>query len=393
MFLGFFYALRAQGIRVTPIEWLGVCEVLLKHPAPSASVLYHVARALCVKDEALYDLYDRIFAEAFGDGSAAPQTLSASEAFLKAMSEGSLAELQRLGFDVPPELAALLAKYRDSFADVLAASPEDKPGGIRTGEAEGLNSALRIAGERRFKNYRSDLTLDTRSIRVALSRLRRLIPEGPRDELDLTATIAESGRNGGEIDLIFRRRKKNRVKLVLLMDAGGTMTPHAQLVSRLFSAAKAQFQELRAYYFHNCPYQEVYHDIARRKAVPTDEVLRLGDDHWLLVVGDAHMNGMELIRPGGAIEGPRNAEPGMVWLQRLQTRFAAAAWLNPYAGASDSASNQSVWLVQSVFDMFPLSVDGLDAAVRHLLSGKKIAVRRPEQVVQAKHWIGPPFTM
>jgi uncharacterized protein with von Willebrand factor type A (vWA) domain len=194
-----------------------------------------------------------------------------------------------------------------------------------------------------------------------------MLPEGPCDQLDLPATIAQSSRNAGEIELVFARQRKNRVKLVLLMDAGGTMTPHATLVSRLFSAASSQFKDLRAYYFHNCPYQQVYLDIERRQSVPTEELLRLGQDHWLLLVGDAHMNGMELIRPGGAVEGPRNEEPGLVWLQRLRDRFVRSTWLNPVVGANGLLSNHSVLLVQSVFEMHPLTIDGIDEAMRYLM--------------------------
>lgn len=361
--------MRSNGIPVTPTEWLGVCEVLLKHPAPTLDVLYNVTRAVCVKHEMLYDAYDRAFAEEFSTERRREGGDPVND-LLKALAEGSATGLGKLGFEIPPELAMLLAENKDALGKMLNDSDAQFPDGIRFDERDGGRSAMRVALQRRFKNYRSDVTLDTRTLRVALSRLRRLLPEGPCDELDLEGTIARSSQNAGEIELVFQRRRKNRVKLVLLMDAGGTMTPHATLVSRLFSAAKSQFQDLRAYYFHNCPYQQVYLDIERRQAVPMDELLRLGQDHWLLLVGDAHMNGMELIRPGGAVEGPPNEEPGLVWLQRLRDRFVRSVWLNPVVGASGLLSNHSVLLVQSVFDMHPLTVDGIDKAMRYLMQKK-----------------------
>lgn len=366
MFLEFFYQLRGHGIAVTPKEWLGVCEVVLRHPAPTLDLLYNVGRALCVKDETRYDAYDQAFSATFERPRQRPEQVSATEAMLRAMSEGSFDKLAQMGFDIPPELAALLAEHKDALADMLADQVE-APNGIRTDEEGGKQSARQIARKRRFKNYRSDVALDTRTMRVALSRLRRMLPEGPRDQLDLEETIAASGKNAGEIELVFKRRKKNRVKLVLLMDAGGTMTPFAGLVSRLFSAAKSQFTDLRAYYFHNCVYQQVYSDIERRHAVPTDELLRLGHDHWLILVGDAHMNGMELLGKGRAIEGPPNDEPGLVWLQRLRERFMRSVWLNPLLEANRLTSNHSVLLVQSVFLMHPLTVDGLDQSMRYLM--------------------------
>jgi uncharacterized protein with von Willebrand factor type A (vWA) domain len=367
VFLTFFFTLRAHGIAVTPMEWLAVCEALLRHPAPDLDVLYHLGRALCVKHETLYDAYDRAFAAAF-DLPDKPQAMSPTEAFLKAMAEGSAGDLAKLGFDIPPELAALLAQHREALANLVNDSLVEGPNGVRMEGEGGKHSARRVAVQRRFKNYRSDVTLDTRTLRVALSRLRRLLPEGPRDELDLEQTIFESGRNAGEIEMVFRRRRKNRVKLVLLMDAGGTMTPHAGHVNRLFSAAKSQFNDLRHYYFHNCVYQQVYADIERRHAVPTQEILaKLAHDHWLVVVGDAHMNGMELMGKGRAIEGPANDEPGLVWLQRLRTQFLRSVWLNPLADAHKLASNHSVLLIQSIFPMHPLSVDGLEQAMRYLM--------------------------
>ncbi len=373
MFLGFLYRLREHGIHVGPTEWLALVEVLAKHPSPSLDVLYRTARALCVKHESRFDDYDLAFSEEFGVRRANPKEPSEAERFLAALREGGAEAFGNLGIDIPDELRALLEEHKGAIEDALSESPVPMPDGIRTDEEGGGMKARLVARQRRFKNYRSDLTLGTRTMHVALSRLRRMLPEGPADQFDLEGTIYQSARNGGEIELVFKRRKKNRVKLVLLMDAGGTMTPHAGLVNRLFSAAKSQFGDLQAYYFHNCVYQQVYRDIERRDALPTAEVLeKYARDHWLIVVGDAHMSNMELIAPRRAVEGPPNDEPGLLWLERLRKQFVDSVWLNPLIGVDRFSSNHSVLLVQSVFDMYPMTVDGITEGVKVLMSNRSV---------------------
>ena len=374
MFLTFFYTLRARGIAVTPTEWLGVCRVLRDHAAPNLHTLYHVARSLCVKHETLFDVYDQAFAEAFDKTPrAAAESPDTARALLRALEDGDPDALAQMGLEISPELAALLWEHREALSEMLGGADRDVEGGLRTDEEGGKQSALAVARQRRFKNYRSDVVLDTRTIQVALSRLRRQLREGPLDELDLEASIDATCRNAGEIELEYRRRKNNGIRIVLLMDAGGTMTPHARLVNRLFSAARNQFRHFKAYYFHNCPYDQVYEDIERRVAVSTEEMMRYGDDHWLIVVGDAHMNPLELVRAGAAVEGEANADPGLLWLQRIRDAFPRHVWLNPLIGAENLMSGQSVLLVQSVFRMYPLSLDGLDEAVKALLSGPRMA--------------------
>ncbi len=376
MFLAFFYALRVHGIPVTPTEWLALLEVLLRHSAPDARVLYHVARAVCVKHEELFDAFDAAFLEVFGDAvgvgaASGGRGKLTGAAFLQAIEAGDMKKLAELGLDLPPELAALLLENREALARMAAEADTEMEGGIRNRQPGGAHSAIAMARRRRFRNYRSDMVLDTRSIRVALSRLRRRLPTGPVDELDLDASIDRTCREGGEIELVYRRRRKNHVKIVLLMDAGGTMTPHARLVNRLFSAARSQFEHFKAYYFHNCPYDQVYEDIERRVTVSTEKMLEYGRDHWLIVVGDAHMGTPELIVSGRNLEGPRCEEPGLVWLQRIHDAFRKSVWLNPVEGAESFSSGHSVMLVQSVFDMLPLTLDGLDAAMAELMSGRR----------------------
>jgi len=200
---------------------------------------------------------------------------------------------------------------------------------------------------------------------VALRRLRRLARDGGEPELDVEATIERSARDGGEIDLVLRPPRANRVKLLLLMDVGGSMDPHAALCERLFSAthAASHFAAFEHYFFHNCPYERLHKDMTQRQGVSTDEILKYIDSTWTVVmVGDAYMHPFELTHTGGAIYyGDHNQVPGIEWLTRIRDRVPRSVWLNPEHRRIWNAP--SVRLVRGVFPMFELSLEGLDAAV------------------------------
>jgi uncharacterized protein with von Willebrand factor type A (vWA) domain len=246
------------------------------------------------------------------------------------------------------------------------------PAGIRIGGQSRNRSAVQIAQERKFRNYRHDLTLDVRQIKVALSKLRQLNRIGPEDELDLEETIDTTARNAGEIELAWKRSRKNSVKLLLLMDIGGSMDPYALLCSRLFSAAhsSSHFKDFRYYYFHNCIYDNLYQDMEREEAVATEYLLQnLEPDYKLLLVGDAAMGPWELTQINGAINYyERNEIPGLVWLKRIAEHFTHTAWLNP----SDPRIwiHPSIQMVGQVFPMLPLTIEGLEQAVKKLIVKK-----------------------
>ena len=228
---------------------------------------------------------------------------------------------------------------------------------------------MQIAEQRQFRNYRSDLTLDVRQIEVALKGLRQLNRIGPEDELDLDKTIDATCKNAGELEFIWRRDRKNAVKLLLLMDAGGSMDPFAHLCSQLFSAAHSSthFKDFQYYYFHNCIYDVVYKDIERRDGMGTDHLLRtLEPDYKVILVGDAWMATSELVDMYGAIYYyQRNETPGIVWLERFASHFTHSVWLNP--------ENPYYWnhptvkTIGRVFPMFELTLDGIDDAVKKLV--------------------------
>lgn len=395
MFSEFLFFLRAHGLKVSLTEWLSLMEALSTgHARADLSVFYHLARALLVKDEALYDLWDQCFATYF---RGIEGQFEISDELLDWLKDPKL----------PPDLsdeekAALeamdLETLREQFEERLAEQTERHdggsrwigtggtspfghggyhPSGIRVGGQGGGRSAVQVASDRRFKNLRRDRVIDTRQIGAALRRLRRLGRGDGPEELDLEATIDESARNGGDIDLVFAPPRENRIKLLLLMDVGGSMDPHTMLSERLFSAAHAanHFHAFEARFFHNCVYGRLYSDIRRRTGEPTAELLKMLDETWSIVfVGDAWMHPYELLTVGGAIDyREQNRTVGLEWLSRLRDRCPNSVWLNPEPPQIWAAP--STRLVRRVFPMYELTLDGLGEAVE-VLTGRR--PNRPE---------------
>jgi len=386
MFTEFFYILRNRKVPVSITEWMTLMEALANGYITNLDEFYFLARAILVKSETYYDHYDVAFQEYF-NGIEAPAEISEQildwlEDPLNQMlrDDERQALIDRLDFDeLLKELEKRLKEQTephdggDYWIGRAGTSPFGhsgrNPAGIRIGGESGGRHAIQIAQQRRFQNYRHDLTLDVRQIKVALKGLRQLSRIGLEDELDLERTIEVTAKNAGEIDLMWRRRRKNAVKVLLLMDVGGSMSPFALLCSRLFSAAHSSdhFKDFRYYYFHNCIYDNLYLDIERQDAVSTDYLLRtLEPDYKLLLVGDASMDLTELMNRYGAINYyERNETPGIVWLKRIAEHFTHCIWLNP--------DNPRFWmhptvhLIGRLFPMFPLTLDGLGEAVNRLV--------------------------
>jgi uncharacterized protein with von Willebrand factor type A (vWA) domain len=234
---------------------------------------------------------------------------------------------------------------------------------------------MKVAEERRFADYRTDRTLDVRQMRVALRRLRQLTRTGLATELDLDETIDETCRNAGEIEFVFRPPRKNDVRLLLLMDVGGTMDPHVEPMSQLLTALHEErgLREFEPYYFHNCVYEHVYRRarMSSADAVPTADLLRRLDERWkVVVVGDGMMHPAELLQPYGNIDPRRHANtPGIAWLHRLVDHFDRAVWLNPEP-ATEWDFVETTQLIRRLFPMFPLTVDGITAAVQALVGAR-----------------------
>jgi hypothetical protein len=384
MFLHFFYALRRQKIPVSLTEWMLLVQALSQGLAQSSlQRFYTLARALLVKDVSYYDAYDIAFREAFQGIETPMEILEELLAWLQNPQALSGMEAALLdGLDLHALRQLLEQRLREQrerhdggnrMIGTGGTSPfghhGKHPAGIRIGGQGGQRSAVQIAEERQFQNYRHDQTLDIRHIQVALKRLRHLQRLGLDEELDLEETVAETCKNGGEIALIFRPPRKNNAKVLLLMDAGGSMLPYTSLVERLFSAAHqtTHFKDFQHYYFHNCIYEQMYTNVGMNKKISTTTMLRtLEADYKVILVGDAYMAPEELSEPGGAIYYYHNNEtPGIEWLRRVQTHFRSCIWLNPMP--ERHWDRPSIALIRTVFPMYELTLDGLDRGVRRLV--------------------------
>ncbi|MBX9792638.1 MAG: VWA domain-containing protein [Pirellulales bacterium] len=381
MFVDFLYHLREGGLKVSSTEWLALMDALAGgHARGNLNTFYHLARSLLVKRESDFDAYDRAFASFFSG----IETTTVSDELLEWLENPILPEISdeeraRLrSFD----LDELDSRFRQLLADQKerhdggnrwigtgGTSPFGHggahPTGIRVGGPGGGRSAVQVAEARRFRNLRSDQLLDTRQISLALRRLKRLAKDEGPEELQLDDTIDHSARNGGEIELVFGPPRRNRIRLLLLMDVGGSMDPHTHLCERLFSAAHAanHFKQFEYRFFHNCVYGRLYTDISRWQGEPTSELLKRLDHRWTVVfVGDAWMAPSELTHLGGAISySQRNTTTGLEWLQRIRQRVPNSLWLNPES--RHHWHEPTIRLIHRVFPMFELSIDGLTEAV------------------------------
>lgn len=389
MLIDFLFELRARKVPVSTHEWMALMEAMaLGLHESSLDGFYRLCRTLCVKDIALYDAYDEAFLAFFKD--IYPEALKLTEQLLEWLSDPKA--FDALTAEQRKALEGLdLEKLRALFEQRLKEQKERHDGGNRwvgTGGTSpfgtggknpnamrvgggGGRSAMAVADERRFREYRRDVVLDVRQIDVALRGLRKLGREGAIEELDLDETIDKTSKNAGEIEVVFRPPRRNRVKVLLMMDVGGSMDPHAELMSRLFTAASrsGRFAKFRSYYFHNCVYNTVYEDAEFRKPVQVADLLLHSDrDEKLVLVGDALMHPAELLDPGGSMYlYSQHRASGHEWLRRLAAHFRSAAWLNPeperfWAGTT-------IEVIASVFGMWPLTLDGLAHAVRYLVRG------------------------
>jgi hypothetical protein len=395
MFLDLFYGLRDEGVPVAVQEWQAFLTAL-EQGLHGSSLLrfYHLGRACLVKSETYFDAYDRVFARVFKgvEGAFGDDVTTEILEWLKQakdlprLTPEQLAALERLTADeLMRRFLETLAKQTerhdggDRWVGTGGRSPYGNngthPTGIRVGGESRSRSAMKVAEERRFADYRTDVTMDARQMRVALRRLRQLTRTGDATELDLDETIDETCKNAGEIELVFRPPRKNDVRLLLLMDVGGTMDPYVDSMSQLLTALHEE-RGLRAfepYYFHNCLYDHVYSRARMLSvdAVPTGDLLRRLDPRWKVVlVGDAAMHPAELLEPYGNIDPRRHAAtPGIAWLRRVVEHFDRAVWVNPEP-PKEWEYVQTTRVIRRLVPMFHLSVDGITSAVQALVGAR-----------------------
>lgn len=391
MLIKFFYTLRAAKLPVSVKEFLTLLEglragVIGADGVPTIDDFYYLARTTLVKDEAQFDKFDRAFAAYFkGVELLTDFTKDVPLEWLRKHLELELtpeqkAAIEKMGWE---ELMETLKKRFEEqkerheggnrWIGTGGTSPFGNSGynpqGIRIGGKGGQKSAVKVWEQRAYKDYDDNLELGTRNIKVALRRLRRFAREGSDLELDLNDTIHKTAANAGMLDIRMIPERHNKVKVLLLMDVGGTMDEHVHRVEELFSAAKTEFKHLEFYYFHNCVYDFVWKNNRRRFAekFPTWDIIRkYNKDYKLIFIGDATMSPYEILQAGGSVEY-NNEEPGAEWLQRLTHAFPKYAWINPEPQGVWQY-RQSIALVQQIMHqrMFALSLAGLEGAMRLL---------------------------
>ncbi len=390
MLVNFLTELRDAKIPVSMKEHLILIEAL-KAGVASYRVedFYFLSRACYVKDESLLDRFDQVFGKVFKGIETIIDTGSVNipEDWLRKMAElhlteEEMAEIKSLGSwdEIMETLKKRLEEQEkrheggNKWIGTAGKSPYGangyNPEGVRIGQDKNRNNrAIKVWDKRDFKNLDKDVELGTRNIKIALRRLRKFARTGAAEELDLDGTIASTARKA-YLDIQMRAERRNAVKVLLFLDVGGSMDPHIKLCEELFSAATSEFKHLEFFYFHNCVYEAVWKDNKRRWSERHnlfDILHKFPHDYKLVFVGDASMSPYEIAYPGGSVEH-WNEEPGQVWMQRMLNVYQRAVWLNPIP-EKHWAYSQSIDLMSQLMErrMYPLTLDGLDRAMRELI--------------------------
>jgi uncharacterized protein with von Willebrand factor type A (vWA) domain len=389
MLIDFFLHLRGAKLPVSIKEYLLLLEAMREHViGPSIDEFYHLSRATLVKDERNFDKFDKAFGAYFNGVRAIPGIdADLPLEWLKRRLHREFTPEEKAAIEAMGGLDKLLERLRElldeqkerheggsKWIGTNGTSPFGNggyhPEGIRIGgPSAGNRTAVKVWEQRAYRDYDDQVELGTRNIKVALRRLRKFAREGADEELDLDDTIASTARNAGWLDIRMVPERHNTIKVLMLLDVGGTMDDHIQQTEELFSAAKTEFKHLEFYYFHNCVYDHVWKNNRRRHAERFDtwDILRkYNPDYRLIFVGDATMSPYEVLQPGGSVEY-NNEEAGAVWLRRLVERFPKFAWLNPEPEGVWEY-RQSIAVIRQVLQgrMYPLTIQGLERAMREL---------------------------
>jgi uncharacterized protein with von Willebrand factor type A (vWA) domain len=390
MFAGFIAELRAAGVPASLTEYLTLLRGLKAGCADySVEDFYFLARSALVKDERHIDRFDRVFGHFFRglQTVGAEIVIDLPEEWLKKLAERLLTQEEMAAIEALGGWDKLMETLRQRLAEqksrrhggskwigTAGTSPFGaygyNPEGVRIGQNESRHrSAVKVWDRREFRDLDGEVELGTRAMKLALRRLRRFAREGQPNELDMAGTIRATAHNAGLLDLKLQAQRRNKVKVLLLLDIGGSMDDHIEACEQLFSAARAEFRHIETFHFHNCPYERLWRSNRRRdlNETPTWDILRgFGPDWMLIFVGDATMSPYEILQPGGSVEH-WNDEAGQVWLQRLTAHFARTIWLNPRP-ESRWEHVQSLQIIRRLMErrMYPLTLDGLDAGMREL---------------------------
>jgi len=412
MFVEYFYYLKDR-LPVSITEYMTLMEALDKGLIHNMVEFYYISRSILCKNEHHFDIYDIAFSNFFKDaGLKFPEDIK-KEIWDWLAKDLDIEELLKY----PDQLEELLQHFdleelQKHFERLLREQDEEhnfgnrwigtrgespfghsgeNPMGMRVGGNSGMRMAVQIAQKRIFRDYRSDIVLDTRQIKVALKRLRKLEEIGKLDELDLDQTIDQTCRNGGDIELVFDKRRKNNVRMILLMDVGGSMDPYSHLVNLLFSAANqmSHWREFKYFYFHNCVYESLYHNAQRNPDQATefgDFLKKFDKKYKVVMVGDASMASWELTERYGSIYYyHRNEMPGIYYIRELADHFKNnIVWLNPEIIRME----WQPWtrkIISSVIPMFNLTVEGIEEAMDYLRKGGRSTFTTVDQLKGFKY--------
>jgi uncharacterized protein with von Willebrand factor type A (vWA) domain len=390
MLVSFFFLLREGGLKVSITEFLTLLELLKKRVIRyDVEEFYYLARACMVKDESLYDKFDRVFSAHFKgieqlfatEGADIPEDWLRKQ-FELGLSEEEKAQIEAMGgWEKLMETLKKRLEEQDErhqggskWIGTGGTSPFGaygyNPEGIRIGqEGSRHRRAVKVWDKREFRNLDDSLELGTRNLKVALRRLRRFAREGAADELDLPDTIDSTAKNAGLLDIKMVPERHNATKVLLFLDIGGSMDDHVRVCEELFSAASSEFKHLEYFYFHNCLYEGVWKDNKRRHAQRTatmDLLHKYSADYKVILVGDATMSPYEIHYPGGSVEH-WNEESGSTWMKRLLDTYPKAIWLNPEP-VNRWEYTPSIQMMSELMEqrMFPLTVNGLERGMREL---------------------------
>src|SRR6202140_231083 len=390
MFLQFFTSLRDAQVPVTLREYLTLMEALDADLAEqTVENFYYLSRAALVKDERNLDKFDRVFGTVFKGLESLLDAMEKADIpaeWLKKLAEKYLTEeekkqIEAMGWEKLMETLRQRLKEQkgrhqggNKWIGTAGTSPFGahgyNPEGVRIGQEKNRNfRAVKVWDRREFKDLDGNVELGTRNIKIALRRLRKFAREGAELELDLPDTVRSTAHNAGWLDLKMVPERHNAVKLLLFLDVGGSMEDHVRVCEELFSAARGEFKNLVHFYFHNCLYDIVWKDSRRRhvEQIEVLEILRTYDAaHKIVLVGDASMSPYEIDRPGGSVER-WNDEPGETWMRRLLDAYPKAVWLNPGPQKNWNGTT-SIGMIRALMEdrMFPLTLDGIDRAMRTL---------------------------
>jgi len=395
MFTEFFYTLRKVGVPVSPTAFLRLQKALSVGLVNSIDDFYTAARAILVKSERYFDLYDQVFAHHFegaelkdpAEWELAEVAKTLLEEWLRdpeGLAEALGADAKELSKMTPEELIQYFldrlkeqteahhggSKWIGTHGTSPVGHSGYHPGGMRVGGVSRNKSAVKVAMDRRYRDYSQEGPLTQAQLGEALKRLRNMVPVGPKDQINIDETIYQTMKNAGEIEIVFDRSLKDRLKVILAIDNGGwSMEPYIEMVQTLFNYARAQFKDLKTFFFHNTIYDTLWEDPPRRsKPRAVDELIKLDPETRFIIVGDASMAPYELMATDGSIHlEERSGKPSHERLKFISKTFRYAVWLNPKLEI-EWPYTRTIGIIREILPMYELTLDGLDKAVKYMMS-------------------------